>query len=229
MGGFVLLERIRIWRHLERLISGLVEKGQVVVDIGAGPCHTYGEIRKHKGDHFQYIGIEPSEKTLEKIRIKALEPASCVRAIAEAIPLEDSVADRVLVFATLDHCYDLVKALGEIRRIMKPGAIMLATLTNEKSWFVIPFNMAGIKREKHDHHYFLGAKDLVDMVEKASFEIVDSFTLQYLPLTVIPFGFRQSGALHRIALRVLDEIDMLGKRLARHAGRHTIVICKKPE
>ena len=74
------------------------------------------------------VGLEPSTELLARAAgraAKANSPVHLVRASAEAIPLMDSSVDAIVMTWTLCSIPDARRALGELRRVLKPGGVLL--------------------------------------------------------------------------------------------------------
>jgi ubiquinone/menaquinone biosynthesis C-methylase UbiE len=96
-----------------------------VLEIGVGSglnLPFYGDAVRH------VIGLEPSLKLLSMARTAGRElsqPIDLVRASAEAIPLENESVDTVVSTWTLCSIPDVMSALGEMRRVLRPGGRLL--------------------------------------------------------------------------------------------------------
>lgn len=96
-----------------------------VLEIGVGsglnlPLYT--------GRVAQVIGLDPSPRLLEmacKAKDQATLPVELMEGSAEAIPLEDKSIDTVVTTWTLCTIPDTVRALGEMRRVLKPSGQLL--------------------------------------------------------------------------------------------------------
>jgi len=78
----------------------------------------------------QLYGLDPSEELLAMAKKKAGSVAFAVELLArssEEIPLHDGCVDTVVTTWTLCSIADPVKALMEMRRVLKPGGILLFT------------------------------------------------------------------------------------------------------
>jgi ubiquinone/menaquinone biosynthesis C-methylase UbiE len=75
----------------------------------------------------QVIGLEPSPKLIALARRtqRAAASAQFIEGSAEEIPLKDGTIDTVVMTWTLCSIPDASRALGEIRRVLKPGGRLL--------------------------------------------------------------------------------------------------------
>jgi ubiquinone/menaquinone biosynthesis C-methylase UbiE len=74
------------------------------------------------------IGLEPSAELLRMARPRARAaavPVTLLDASAEAIPLDNSSIDTVVTTWTLCTVPNAGQALGEIRRVLRPGGVLL--------------------------------------------------------------------------------------------------------
>ena len=97
----------------------------VIVDIGCGT----GAALRHaasKVANGKFIGIDPVPRMVEIANERtenhpARDQIEYRVGAAEALPVDDGVADYVLAFDTIDHWQDVEKGLLEVRRILKTG------------------------------------------------------------------------------------------------------------
>jgi ubiquinone/menaquinone biosynthesis C-methylase UbiE len=95
-----------------------------VLEIGVGPglnLPFYSQRAR------QVIGLEPSPKLIALARRaqRAAAGAQFIEGSAEEIPLKDGTIDTVVMTWTLCSIPDPSRALGEIRRVLKPGGRLL--------------------------------------------------------------------------------------------------------
>lgn len=98
----------------------------VVLELGVGSGLNLALYDKTKVK--KLIGIDPHEPmcALAKQRIETapVRPEMMIES-AEAMPFDDKMFDTVVITYTLCSIPDVTKALGEVRRVMKPAARVL--------------------------------------------------------------------------------------------------------
>ena len=105
--------------------------GESVLDIGCGTGTLAIAAKRRIGPMGKVIGIDASTEMIARARRKAAKAAAEVefrRAAAEALPFAQESFDAVLCTTVL-HCLPPEarrQALGEMRRVLKPGGRLLA-------------------------------------------------------------------------------------------------------
>jgi len=99
-----------------------------VLDIGCGPGNA---VRAAARTGAQATGVDPAEvmrRTARRLgrsgRVRFLDGT------AEALPVPDDSMTVVLALATVHHWVDLDAALGEVRRVLRPGGRLVAIERN---------------------------------------------------------------------------------------------------
>lgn len=102
----------------------LAEATGAVLEIGGGT----GVNLPHYDEVDSLVVTEPEPAMLRRLRRKAGEqgsPAEVVRAPAEDLPFEDASFDTVVSTLVLCGVDDQARALGELRRVLRPGGRLL--------------------------------------------------------------------------------------------------------
>jgi ubiquinone/menaquinone biosynthesis C-methylase UbiE len=106
-----------------RRVAGAAEGRVLEIGIGSGlNLPLYGP------QVGSVIGLEPSPELLRMARERAASasvPVELLEASAEALPLDDASIDTVVTTWTLCTIPDARRALGEMRRVLKPGGALL--------------------------------------------------------------------------------------------------------
>ncbi len=135
---FLMLWRLRpyIWMfHLlrktyhegrYRIVKGFVKDGRLL-DIGCGqPCETMPD------QSFLRFMDRPGSVGLDIKRVEG--PYEFHQGSIEAIPFPNESFDNVVAMEVLEHIHHWEKALSEIKRILKPGGVLVMS-TPDTSWF----------------------------------------------------------------------------------------------
>ncbi|MEU5535960.1 class I SAM-dependent methyltransferase [Streptomyces sp. NPDC020362] len=102
----------------ERLLAGLSGR---VIEIGAGNGLNFGH---YPGTVAEVVAIEP-EPLLRRMALQSAlhvqVPVDVVPGTAEALPVKSEGFDAVVLSLVLCSVRDVARALGEVRRVLKPG------------------------------------------------------------------------------------------------------------
>lgn len=103
-----------------------IKEGDTVVDLGSGAGNDCFVARSLTGESGKVIGIDFTEKMIEKARVNATklgyENVEFRHGDIENMPLSDNLADVVVSNCVLNLVPDKRKAFAEIFRILKKGA-----------------------------------------------------------------------------------------------------------
>ncbi|MFI1361245.1 class I SAM-dependent methyltransferase [Streptomyces sp. NPDC020898] len=104
----------------DRLLAGLSGR---VIEIGAGNGLNFAH---YPGTVSEVVAIEP-ERLLRKLAVEAAlrsevpVPVDVVPGLAEALPVKGEAFDAVVLSLVLCGVRDVPRALGEVRRVLRPG------------------------------------------------------------------------------------------------------------
>ncbi len=102
-----------------------IKEGDVVVDLGSGAGNDAFVARSITGPNGKVIGIDFTEKMVEKARINAeklgFNNVEFRYGDIENMPLSENIADVVVSNCVLNLVPDKAKAFAETYRILKPG------------------------------------------------------------------------------------------------------------
>ncbi|AXE84309.1 class I SAM-dependent methyltransferase [Streptomyces sp. Go-475] len=110
--------RLGMGRVRERLLGGLSGR---VIEIGAGNGLNFAH---YPGTVAEVVAIEP-ERRLRRLAVEAAlradVPVDVVPGAAEALPVKSEGFDAAVVSLVLCSVRDVPRALGELRRVLRPG------------------------------------------------------------------------------------------------------------
>jgi ubiquinone/menaquinone biosynthesis C-methylase UbiE len=122
---------VRRWdmRHtLERI---QLQPGETVLELGPGPGAFTVEAARRAGPAGKLIAVDlqPEMITIveEKVRAAGVTNVETHVANAYELPLEDASVDRAFLITVLAEIPDPVRALREVRRVLKPGGVLSVT------------------------------------------------------------------------------------------------------
>ena len=101
-----------------RIMAALC-KGRTL-DLGSGTCQ-YSEFLPK-----DLVALDISKKALKKAPQRTFKMCAC----AERMPFKDEYFDSSFVSELLEHVDDDLVVLGEIKRILKPGGILIVSVPN---------------------------------------------------------------------------------------------------
>ncbi|MFF4984948.1 class I SAM-dependent methyltransferase [Streptomyces sp. NPDC001046] len=110
--------RMGMGRVRERLLAGLSGR---VIEIGAGNGLNFSH---YPGTVAEVVAIEP-ERRLRQLAVEAAlradVPVDVAPGVAEALPVKSEGFDAAVVSLVLCSVRDVPRALGELRRVLRPG------------------------------------------------------------------------------------------------------------
>ncbi|MEV7990829.1 class I SAM-dependent methyltransferase [Streptomyces sp. NPDC086077] len=110
--------RLGMGQVRDRLLAGLSGR---VIEIGAGNGLNFAHYPRTVAE---VVAIEP-ERSLRKLAVetalRADVPVDVVPGVAEALPVKSEGFDAVVLSLVLCSVRDVPRALGEVRRVLRPG------------------------------------------------------------------------------------------------------------
>lgn len=111
-------------------------KGKRVLEVGVGSGTDHVQIAK-AGALMSGVDITPLSIELTKNNLARFGLSSDLQvADAESLPFEDDSFDAVYSFGVLHHTPNIEKAIGEIRRVLRPGGEALVAMYHKHSAFL---------------------------------------------------------------------------------------------
>jgi SAM-dependent methyltransferase len=161
------------WARRRALLLGEVRPGEQVLDLGCGAGRFVAALRDAGAEP---VGVELAEAALSVARRTA--PGADLRLVEPdgSLPLAHRSVDLVWCSEVLEHVADVSHLLLEVRRVLRPGGRLLAT---------VPFHgraqaalVALVRFDAHfdplgQHLRFFTRTSLAATLEDAGFEDVD--------------------------------------------------------
>jgi SAM-dependent methyltransferase len=113
------------WDARRRMLLGEARRGERVLDLGCGAGRFVAALAAAGAEP---VGVEIAEAALERAR--AVAPGADLRPLEPdgSIPLEHAAVDLVWCSEVLEHVADVAYLLTEVRRVLRPGGRLLATV-----------------------------------------------------------------------------------------------------
>lgn len=109
--------------------------GEHILDVGVGPGLLAYDLARLVGEGGRVVGLDmsPSMLTIARTRLAALPYAECVEGNAERLGFADASFDAVVSTQVYEYVPDMVRALSELHRVVKPGGRVLILDTDWRS------------------------------------------------------------------------------------------------
>jgi len=161
-----------------KYFDGIVSdwRGMSVLDLGCGGGFM-AEALARRGA--KVIGVDPSAPAIEAAREHAKAEGLAIDyqvGTGEAIPAPDESFDCVVVVDVFEHVADVSIVLDEIRRVLKPGGLLLFDTLNRTKVSAFIFVTLGEDilrigpRGTHDPAKFIKPSELQAMLTEARFD-----------------------------------------------------------
>ena len=173
----------RFYERCELLLADVIE-GQRVLDLGCGDGRFSAAL---VGAGASVVGVDASAEALRRARTVAPGAEFVKSEEGAPLPFGDGSFDLVWCGETLEHVVDVAQLLGEVRRVLRPGAMLLATTPNHARLRVAFEALAGGPLERRldprsDHLRFFTAHTLRELLSGAGFEQVSVIAVDGPPL-----------------------------------------------
>jgi SAM-dependent methyltransferase len=113
------------WERRRALLLGEARPGERVLDLGCGAGRFLAALREAGAEP---VGVEIAEAAAARARANV--PGADVRVLERdgSLPLGHGEIDLVWCSEVLEHIPDVAHALLEVRRVLRPGGRLLATV-----------------------------------------------------------------------------------------------------
>ena len=111
----------QILPRLQAIVAGLdIEPGARVLDVGCGTGVLFPLLLEALNGTGRIVALDISGGMLRRAQAKGY-PVECMQSDAQSLPLRDQTFDWVICNAVFPHFPHKLRALAEIRRVLKDG------------------------------------------------------------------------------------------------------------
>ncbi len=111
-----------------------IENGSIVLDIGTGTGVFLPFIFSRIGKNGHVIALDIAEEMLKKAKIKySGDNIDYIQADVQSIPLHEGMFDVIICYSSFPHFQDKLRALSEMKRVLKNGGELFICHTSCRS------------------------------------------------------------------------------------------------
>jgi len=152
-------------RHSHRFDRVLDLPPGDLLDVG---CGSGFDLLAMRDRHWRVAGVEMNPQAVERARAQGLDVRQGTLSEAN---FPAASFDVVTLFHVLEHVTDVLALVREIRRILRPGGVMLAQVPNFDGANARLFKAAWYELDVPRHVNFFSSATLRDLVGRASLEV----------------------------------------------------------
>lgn len=192
-------------------------EGDTVLELGCGPG-KYVAMLSTLG--YRVTGVDPYSFPTWEILRHETSATLMEKVLAEQLPFPDHSFDHVVSIAALLYFKEPLKALEEVRRVLKPGGRLVLCTVNRKNLYT---QRTGRRPDPASHQLF-SMEELTALMEAAGLLPSRSFTYGFW----LPFWSNFWWYLQCVWIP-LPLLDFLSARLKPENGFFITVLASSPE
>jgi ubiquinone/menaquinone biosynthesis C-methylase UbiE len=147
-----------IFRYMQRRLVKLLDlkPGIRLLDLGCGTGRALGYANKLVKGQGEFYGIDISAGMIEKANANfpGRENIHFYQTSADSLPFENGFFDFVISSNSFHHYFDPVKALVEVRRVLKPGGKAYILDLTSDGFFARMIDQRSRAKEKEHVKYY---------------------------------------------------------------------------
>lgn len=169
-------------------------EGDTIVDVGCGNGLLTEEIARAIGDTGHVVGVDPSEdmRALASARCAAFASVQIKNGLANALPLRNEEADKVVAVQVLEYLSDIPSTIREAHRVLRIGGRFVAIDTGFKTldWYSEDRDRMQRVLDAWDYHYTEArvAARWSKLTQDAGFTAIEIEPFTFCDVTLRPDG-----------------------------------------
>jgi SAM-dependent methyltransferase len=162
--------------------------GMRVLDIACKDAVLLGEMRA-LGVDVSYVGIDISERVIEKSKSLGLGGEFLVSNVLEGTPFPTSSFDRIFALEIMEHLPDPARLLTEARRLLKDDGRLLLSVPNPYYYMDVVNELRGFP-DTDGHLFSFTSANLHAFLELHGFEVEETIGTFFLIPKTLRGAFR---------------------------------------
>jgi 2-polyprenyl-3-methyl-5-hydroxy-6-metoxy-1,4-benzoquinol methylase len=147
-----------------------VRPGRRVLDLGCGQGDLTAVLAAAGGD---VLGVEVAQAAVDRARRRHAELQFTLVPLDGALPLDDTSFDVVWASEVIEHVADTGAWLSEVRRVLKPGGLLLMTTPNHGRLALALYGIDRFSEPLGDHLHLYSARSLRALLGDFDFTGID--------------------------------------------------------
>jgi 2-polyprenyl-3-methyl-5-hydroxy-6-metoxy-1,4-benzoquinol methylase len=168
--------RERIFRpRVDRLLAICARHGvqtEALLEVGAG-FGTFGSELLARGVFSRVVGVEPTPGLAATCRQRGIEVIE--QPVEQIDPGAVGTFDVVASFEVIEHLFDPAAFAGHMRRLLRPGGLMMLTCPNGLGFDIETLGPLSTTVD-HEHLNYFNPVSLPQMLAGAGMEVLEVFT-----------------------------------------------------
>ena len=205
--------------------------GETILDIGCGNARDMIRILEAGA---RIVGIDLSEGMIDQARreLQAAGHRDVRLDVGDAtqMPFPDASFDKVLCSEVIEHIPDADAAVREIRRVLKPGGMLVISTPNRTSWYGFDRYIlwARVLRRRWNHPFdnWRTMSELTSMLTRQGLEVSTTATVCYLPGFLATYFLPRQ--LQSAVVACMGPAEGLARRIAPGNGYLLVVTAVAP-
>jgi ubiquinone/menaquinone biosynthesis C-methylase UbiE len=221
--------RKKIQEVLDRYVASPVP-GRHLLDVG---CGTGSHLKKWREQGFVCAGCDPSEEMLARAR-EGNPGVRLDRAAAESLPYDADLFDAVTCIEVMRYLPRPDEALAEIHRVLRPGAVSVATYAPKLATNLYPLinQLTGrvrVGRLSKVRQYFHTAGELERAYARLGFVEVEVHARFFGPFLFVSRLHRRFGSRLLRAWEPTDDVLARHRAIRNFANLFVVTARKRSE
>ncbi len=179
--------RYRLWRRTHEVLGAIGEFGREkprdIIDLGTAEGRMLNSVSEAYPSA-RCVGIE-YDSSLVELSKRLYPNLEVIQGDIQEIDFPDESFDVVTATAVMEHVPRPEKVLGEVKRVLRPGGIVIVTVP-DPFWERVAVLVRHLEDDKHQH--VMNIREMCDLMRENGFKILKAQKFMLSPFGM-PFEF----------------------------------------